>query len=202
VVVSSTGTYTVSTPTVNGISFTGTGAFTTTGSQTISLIGTGTPVAQGTFTYSPGNNGCTFSVTVLGDFLSCSIDGIATTFNFNLAGIIVDPTSMGLGGEATSAVNAPFFLIGLAKNPAITTGTYDQLSLTNQSTFCFVHTKTGFLLKHGKLHWQGQAGGFTVIVTSYTTNRIEGTFSGTLYSDEGLGTSSKVVTNGKFSVPY
>lgn len=61
--VTTVGTYTVSTGTNNGISFSGTGTFTITGSQILILTGSGTPAAAGTFTFTPGTNGCSFSIT-------------------------------------------------------------------------------------------------------------------------------------------
>ncbi|MEP7165958.1 MAG: hypothetical protein ABI741_14745 [Ferruginibacter sp.] len=61
--VTTVGTYTISTGTSNGISFSGTGTFTITGSQIIILTGSGTPAATGTFSYIPGTNGCSFSIT-------------------------------------------------------------------------------------------------------------------------------------------
>ena len=63
--VTTIGTYTVSTNSLNGISFAGAGAFITTGEQTITLTGSGTALAPGTFAYAFGANGCSFSVTVL-----------------------------------------------------------------------------------------------------------------------------------------
>ena len=62
--VTSIGTYTVSTNSLNGISFTGAGAFIATGEQTITLTGSGTALAAGTFTYAFGANGCSFLITI------------------------------------------------------------------------------------------------------------------------------------------
>lgn len=207
VVVTNIGSYLVSTPVVNGMSFKGSGSFTTTGSQTILLTGSGVPIAPGTFSFSPGSNGCSFAISVdpstgAINFLSCTIDGTATTFNLNLSGIKVDPTSFGLGGEETVAINTPLFLLGLTRTPAIATGTYNQLSLANPNTFCFVSYDDGVSLKAWETALAGQPGGFSVIVTDYSANRIQGSFSGTLYSDEGLGSGTKVVSGGLFSVPY
>ena len=63
------GTYTITTNTVNGISFSGTGTFTAAGApQPVALTGTGTPVASGifNFTATAGLSTCTFSITVNG----------------------------------------------------------------------------------------------------------------------------------------
>ncbi|HVF81720.1 MAG TPA: hypothetical protein VM884_07290 [Flavisolibacter sp.] len=65
--VTTTGTYSIATNTVNGYSFSATGTFSTTGVQTIFLQGTGKPVAAQTdnFTVTSGTLTCTFPVTVL-----------------------------------------------------------------------------------------------------------------------------------------
>ncbi len=49
--VTRTGTYTITTDTVNGCYFRGVGIFTTTGINTVTLRGNGTPFATGTFNY-------------------------------------------------------------------------------------------------------------------------------------------------------
>lgn len=64
VTVDSIGSWTVTTGTVNGISFSGSGNFTTTGAQNIVLNASGTPEAAGTYNFTPGANNCAFSVTV------------------------------------------------------------------------------------------------------------------------------------------
>ncbi len=64
--VDSIGTYTISTNTVNGISFKGSGVFTAKGPQTITLTASGTPTAAGAFDFKPTATSCAFSVTVVG----------------------------------------------------------------------------------------------------------------------------------------
>jgi hypothetical protein len=67
------GNFTVSTQTVNGMTFSYTGTFTTTGAQYIILQGRGTPLASGYFLFIPeivgahplGGESCSFGVTVL-----------------------------------------------------------------------------------------------------------------------------------------
>jgi hypothetical protein len=65
-VVTGTGTYTIKTIPVNGMSFTGSGIFYTTGTQPVVLTGTGTPVKAETtpitILHNPGN--CTLPVVV------------------------------------------------------------------------------------------------------------------------------------------
>ncbi len=64
--VSSPGSYSLSTNTVNGITFSGSGVFTSTGLYNVTLQGTGVPQAAGTFLLKPqiGNSSCTFTVPV------------------------------------------------------------------------------------------------------------------------------------------
>jgi len=73
--VTTPGTYSINTNTVNGYSFTSSGTFSSGGVQTISLVASGTPVNAGTdvFTVTAGSSTCTFSTTVL--------TAIATTNN-------------------------------------------------------------------------------------------------------------------------
>jgi hypothetical protein len=59
-----TGTYSISTPVVNGFSFYGTGLLETMGYGIVTLTGTGTPIAAGTFSFTPSNNGCPFPIFV------------------------------------------------------------------------------------------------------------------------------------------
>lgn len=63
----SSGSFTITTTTVNGLIFKAAGTFTTTGPQTVILTGTGTPVAAGTFNFpvSGNANSCSFSLTCI-----------------------------------------------------------------------------------------------------------------------------------------
>ncbi|MEO6491051.1 MAG: hypothetical protein ABIO04_14000 [Ferruginibacter sp.] len=68
VTVVSSGTYFISSNTVNGVTFSATGTFTTTGPQPVTLTGSGTPVNGGIFNYDPasGASTCSFSITFTG----------------------------------------------------------------------------------------------------------------------------------------
>ncbi len=59
-----TGTYSISTPVINGFSFSGTGLLETLGYGVVTLTGTGTPIVDGTFSFTPTNNGCPFPISV------------------------------------------------------------------------------------------------------------------------------------------
>lgn len=95
--VDSIGTYSITTSTVNGISFRATGTFTSTGIQTITFAGTGTPTTAGAFNFSIGSNGCSFSVIVLPNIVippggsgtfTVKINGMLTTFNIQAATLL------------------------------------------------------------------------------------------------------------------
>ncbi len=62
------GSYTLTTPVVNGISFSGSGNFNTTGAQTVTLTASGTPTAAGTvnFALQANTSNCTFPLTISG----------------------------------------------------------------------------------------------------------------------------------------
>jgi len=64
--VSAKGTWSLTTPTVNGMKFSGTGTFTTTGIQSIVLTGTGTPETAGNtaFPIVGASTSCTFYILV------------------------------------------------------------------------------------------------------------------------------------------
>lgn len=204
--VTTLGTYFVTTGLVNGFSFSASGTFTVLGIQTITLTASGTPVIAGAFEFTPTGNGCSFSVTVIAgvvatDYIKCTIGGVARTFNDNLSGIQPDPTIISISGEEPTTLDPASFSIVLTKSPAITTGTYNRPSPANTSTFClsvYIEGITPTAWQNGVLPG---AGSFSVVVTKLTPTRVEGTFSGTIYSDPVLNTGAKNVTLGSFSVP-
>lgn len=83
VTVTTPGTYTISTNTVNGVSFSKTGTFAAAGVQTVILNGTGTPVTSGnqTFTVTFGASNCTFIVNFLPGTPPPVTDYFPTTVN-------------------------------------------------------------------------------------------------------------------------
>ncbi len=81
------GPFTISTNTVNGVSFSGSGTFTVTGPQNVLLNASGTPSAAGNndFTLQYGNSQCAFSLNVLGEAVGSlgSTAGACTSFILN-----------------------------------------------------------------------------------------------------------------------
>lgn len=59
------GTYSITTPLIDGFSFSGSGKLETMGFGTVMLQATGTPLASGTFIFTPSNNGCPFLISVI-----------------------------------------------------------------------------------------------------------------------------------------
>jgi len=214
VTVDSIGSYNISTGTVNGISFNAAGTFTGIGVQTVTLSGSGKPTATGTFGFTAGTNGCSFAVKILstypdtssntvpGNFLTCTINGIDSTFNTNVyatGSAFSGLSSMSITG--TNATSNAMFTITLNNTGTITTGNYNLLTATNITTmFCVVTYVDNFGNDWGSA-LSGQSGTFQVQVTNVSLTRIQGTFSGTLYSINGTGNVSKAITNGQFDEP-
>ncbi|HEY5367848.1 MAG TPA: hypothetical protein VIJ75_02560 [Hanamia sp.] len=101
------GGYTISTNTVNGVSFSRTGTFAVAGPQNVLLYATGTPTSSGNnmFTLSYGNSQCAFSLSVSGDATGTlgSSAGACTSFAF--AGTYQQGVIMNAGNSVTVQVN-------------------------------------------------------------------------------------------------
>ncbi|AYN00571.1 hypothetical protein [Chryseobacterium sp. 3008163] len=89
--VSSLGSYTVTTNTVDGISFSGSGTFTATGNQNITLSGTGTPSSTSIKTMTITSN---------------SQGGVSTTCSVNVIVVIPAKTIVHLGGTGDHGYSA------------------------------------------------------------------------------------------------
>lgn len=114
-IVEETGTYSISTPVQNGISFSGSGSFTATGLQTITLSATGTPTTAGDFNFTAGASGCVFTITVAansgssggtavytfdGSPASCS--GATTTGDYKAGTALAAGNTVTLGVDVTT----------------------------------------------------------------------------------------------------
>lgn len=222
VTVDKVGTYNISTNSVNGITFTRTGSFTTTGAQTITLTASGTPTSAGTFAFKPGANGCSFDVTVAGsgggnpgggsgNFLKCKINGVLTNFNVKLGGLYVVPPSAGIPyGVTVSGTNSDVagskeeLWVSVSNPTAPNTGIYNNKTFSSGATDrgCGIGLyPTGF----PNLYWGSSAfnaNTSSVNISSVTTSSAAGTFEGTIYEQNGLGPSTKLVTQGEFKITY
>ena len=130
--VTTAGSYTISTDTVNGFYFSASGSFTATGENTVRLQGNGNPQNVGTniFTVIYDSTACTFSVTTLlggsggtavyslqgapNNCIPGSTQGAYTagvpTSSSNTATVNVDVTTAGTYSIVTTAVNGVTFI--------------------------------------------------------------------------------------------
>ena len=213
--VNAPGTYYLSTVPNNGISFTASGSFTTTGLQTITLTGSGTPITSGTFNYSPGNNGCSFTIKVLPaeplptDYIKCKIDGAVATFidmvSFTETKTPASPPlpatiSLDITGNLSAGSNQDFSLfINKTGNSMVNGDSFDANGFATGKIYLVTYRDAA------GVSWSAVSGisvaSFTITVTTKTATRVQGTFSGTL-SDTGVaGGHLKTITEGTFSVP-
>jgi len=85
--VATVGSYSVSTTTVNGVSFSATGTFTTTGIQNVVLTGTGMPTSSGAqnFAVTFGTSTCNFSITfaAVTDYFPTTVNSFWDIGNIN-----------------------------------------------------------------------------------------------------------------------
>ena len=129
--VTTAGSYTIRTDTVNGFSFKAQGYFTETGIQTVKLTGSGTPANKGisNFTISYGGTTCVVAVSVLPQGASGpAVFDLAGSPN-DCAGAIVD----GVYGEGIAVNNS--HTVTLSVN-VTTIGVYDiTTTTTNGITF-------------------------------------------------------------------
>ncbi len=208
--VTTAGSYTISTGAANGISFSGSGVLVL-GAQTITLTGSGNPVAAGTNNFTAGTNGCAFTVTTVagsggggGNFLKCTIGGVATQFNTNLTGTNnYTPPGAGtilLDGLVNSTGQDELQIGFVNISGAVTVGTYPNFTVTN-----FLKTILVIYTDNSGNQWQTSGSvnnTFTGTISSLSATSVQGTFSGTLYNNSGAGPGTKVITNGSFSVTF
>jgi hypothetical protein len=210
--VTTIGSYNITTAAVNGMTFAASGLFTVTGAQNIILVGTGTPVAAGNHSFTPtgGTSSCSFVVTVTGtatNFITCKINGVFTSFNVN-AMAILDNTAgfpiLSIDGEATTGSIDPSISFGIAKTTGgnITAGTYTVnqfLSGIVVGAYYYDAASTEFIVE---TDGTTQTPGFTITITSITSSRVIGTFSGRVKENTGAGPGFRDITEGVFNVPF
>lgn len=95
--VTTAGTFSISTPVVNGIQFSGSGQFATTGLQQVVLTGTGTPVEEGDFNFSTNSiaAACIFSVMVYPPFSGgLSAFNLSSVSGSGCSGVVQNGTFM------------------------------------------------------------------------------------------------------------
>lgn len=211
VIVTTPGTYSISTNTQNGVSFSGSGVFITPGAQYVILTSTNTPAAAGPFTYTPVG-GCSFTITYTGgggggggNFLICTIDGVPMDFSSGMQGNLFGggTGSFQLRGYV-SGTSTRFDVELTDSNADIAVGTYDKYTLANPDKFGETTYWPNFVTGPGNYwtQWATNANTFTVTVQSLntTTRKITGIFSGDVF--DFLGANQRVITAGSFSFTY
>ncbi|UAY52605.1 hypothetical protein [Ferruginibacter albus] len=165
VTVTTAGTYSFTTATVNGIKFSANGTFSSTGAQTVTLAGSGTPTASGSFSYSltGGSSTCTFSVDVTSSGTGAAAftlgGGPGNCSGFTLgAGTYVAGTALSGSNTASLQVN-----VTTAGTYSITTGNVNGISFSKSGTFASTGTQTVTLVGTGT---PAAAGAFNYTATA------------------------------------
>ncbi len=200
------------TTTNNGMTFTASGTFTATGAnQDVTFTGTGTPTNSGSINFSTGaaTVGCTVTIPVTASsggggtiFLRATIAGTAKTFNEALVGDNTPgtPGAVVIDGDETTASTSPYLNVTFAGLLApITTGAYTNLSPSNFNKGILITYNNGTtdFMSSSSIANSSQGN-----LTTYTATGATGTFSGTLYNNNGMGPGTVVVTAGSFNITY
>jgi len=220
--VTSLGKYAITTNTVNGIKFSGTGTFANTGLTSVTLTASGTPAAAGVGTFTPqiGSSSCTFDVTVAArtvttGLFTCKIDGVFTAFNdrgeFSHQPDITGGIVLHLNGftSAANGENIPEMKLFVLKNDGspVKTGTYNvdgYLSADGyriEVDYYFVTPDHSVTLYNTSSTLFTTNPPFTIVITSLTSDRVKGTFSGKVTNINEGSTITKSITEGVFDLP-
>jgi hypothetical protein len=189
--VTTAGTYTISTGTVNGVSFSVTSSFSTTGPQIIQLTGSGTPTAAGTFNYTPGTSGCAFSVTFASSGGSASGTAVYTCTNMTANGTYTKNTALDPATN-TLTINVNVMTAGTY---TVSTATSDGMTFSGSGTLA-LGAQTITLAGSGTPIEAGTGTQITVTFGSCTVNITVADVSGggTDYLRCKLNGSSTVTT--------
>jgi hypothetical protein len=219
--VTTAGSYTITTDVANGISFSGSGIFASTGpGLDVTLFATGTPVTAGMNTFTPkaGTSSCTFAVTtgaglavtdaifnckVNGLYVSFADRGVAQTDNSGIPYLFLD----GHTGAANGG-NVPELQMFVMNNnnSSVKAGAYnvDGLLLPNgyKISVIFSEVYAGLVTNYltGSTIFLPNPP-FTITVTSATSSRIKGTFSGSLTASLLTRGVMRGITEGVFDLP-
>jgi hypothetical protein len=205
------GPYSITTNTVNGISFSQTGTFTSTGPQTVILKGTGMPTDIDTsdFILTPlsGPGGiCTFLVPIVRGvppayYLTGIFNGIYKNFSDSAVATNSNtPGSSGLAGLSISGLDTILnskekIQLGVAGTDSISKGMYSDTGYS-KTYFNYVDS----LGQTWSVSNSGQPS-FTIEVVNINEGYVNGTFSGIIKNQQASGTDSIVVANGVFLLP-
>lgn len=207
------GSYSISAA-ANGVTFSGSGTFPSATTQTVMLTASGTPVAAGSFpftaTAATGGSTCTFNITFTPgtapatDFINATIDGVAKTFTLNGIAIIDNTSVPGYTAITLEANNAAledmFLAIALQGTTTPPAGTYTVNQAPAKFAYGDYYDNNDDFVAQPDGTTQSPA--FSIVVTSVTATRINGTFSGPMKANNGAGPGIVTVTNGSFSLPF
>lgn len=222
--VTKAGSYSISTNTVNGMSFSGSGVFSATGNDIpVVLTGTGKPLAKGATTLAVDmNTGCSFTITVAdappagSAVFQCKIDGTLIKFTDKAKASVIDPLAntpaLTLSGREEGDAGDSFSMyIKNNDNSKVKAGTYDEKSAVPSSVTNLGHQITANYSDRAtdlSTSWATISNipplitgnpAFTIKVTSITATRVKGTFNGKLGNDDK--SKFKTVTEGVFDLP-
>ncbi|MDQ6843091.1 MAG: hypothetical protein M3Z92_01880 [Bacteroidota bacterium] len=126
------GTYTISSNTLNGVSFTKSGTFTSAGVQNVTLAGTGTPAATGNqiYTVSYGTAQCTFSINFGSASAGTLGGGGGNCTPFTVGGVYQQGIVLNQTNSVQLQVN-----VTTPGNYFITTNTVNGVSFSKSGTF-------------------------------------------------------------------
>jgi hypothetical protein len=217
--VTTPGTYTIATNTVNGITFSASGVFATAGTAIdVTLLASGAPQAAGTNTFTPqaGSSTCTFDIitaAAAAGIYNCNIDGVYTSFYDRAAASIDDVGApyLYLDGyiappDGTNIPELQIFINNIDGSP-VGTGIYnvDGLLLPNayriEIDYKVTNTDLSVTIWNTSSSFFSPNPPFTINVTSVTASRVKGTFSGTLTNTAEGSTQQKIITGGVFDLP-
>lgn len=150
-----TGTYSITTPLVNGYYYTASGTVKDSGLNTIKLIGVGTPVAAGVNTFAVNFSGttCYISVTVAPVF-------IPTNFIFDCSG-----TKLNGNYYADSSVNASNSI-----TLPVTVSSLGSYTITSDSVNGITFRSTGIFTSTGKQNVTLAASGKPLVIGTFNYN--------------------------------
>ena len=208
--VTTAGTYTISTNSVNGVSFSGSGALAA-GTQMVTLTANGgTPTNSGTVSYTvtSGTNTCDFDITYqsgttppVGTY-TWSFKVGTTTYSGTCEEAELQPSPAGgLAINGTTSGGDGFGLGIFNLGAGIGTGTYPGVPGTTPPAgkFTALFFYEGNPTTYDYIATTG--GNITTIVTSFnaTTHVVQGTFSGTALDENGATVN---IQQGTFKVHY
>jgi hypothetical protein len=210
--VSTIGTYTLSTATVNGMIFSKSGTFTATGLQNVTLQGSGTPLVAATNILIPqiGASSCTFPVTVTAaatGIFQCKINGVLNTFTDLADATYFVPGDLLISGGKLYSSFPDEFVLDIDKSSTggtVTIGTYVNTlagSIAGGYILGADYTDGTNAIWSPASIISPTPDPFTIIITSLTATRVIGTFSGTVRDNFGTGTNTKTITEGVFNLP-